>query len=275
MTAAPAHSGVRTQLHPHVALMTVTFGLILATSCSSTGTNAPAAGADTLTCNMPEPIDQVLEIDSPVFAAKDRVDVHFTPCTLDQPNPNALIYLLHGAGADETQWPDVDIFTAADAAVMNGTMPPSVLVTPDAADAYLCSDCADDLLTHLIDEVEPAIERIAPIDPTRRAIGGISHGGGLALEAAGRAPDDFVAVGAHSSVDAPDSALLSIAGAGLPVRLDAGTDDGLAERDERMTQFIDSHGGNAEFVIGPGGHNRDYWRSQANIYIAFYAEHLQ
>ncbi len=248
---------------------------MLATACSSTGANAPAAGADSLSCNMPEPIDQVLEIHSPAFASIDRVDVHFTPCTLDQPSPNALIYLLHGSGADETQWSDVDIFTAADAAVINGTMPPSIVVTPDAADAYRCSDCADDLLTHLIHEVEPAIARIAPVDPTRRAIGGISRGGGLALEAAGRAPGDFVAVGAHSSVDAPDSALLSIAAAGLPVRLDAGTDDRLAARDERMTQFIDSHGGKAEFVIGQGSHNRDYWRSQANTYIAFYAEHLQ
>ena len=36
-----------------------------------------------------------------------------------------------------------------------------------------------------------------------------------------------------------------------------------------MTQFIDSHGGKAEFVIGQGSHNRDDWRSQANTYIAF------
>jgi len=75
----------------------------------------PPAGVGLSHCEFIDPIDQVVEIDSRVFRSTDRVSMHFTPCTVDQPTPNPIIYLLHGAGADETQRPDVNIFAAADA----------------------------------------------------------------------------------------------------------------------------------------------------------------
>lgn len=236
----------------------------------------PVTDTGPLPCQMSDPIDHVLEVDSDVFGAVERVSVHFTPCTLDQPTPNPILYLLHGAAADETQWPDVDIFAAADRAVLNGTMPPSILVAPDAAGAYTCSGgCASDLFVHLLDEIEPAIQRIAPIDPSHRTIGGISRGGGLALQVAGFDPRQFVAIGAHSSVNAPDEALRAIADSRVPVRLDVGDDDGLADASTAMTSFIDANGGRADLVVSPGGHDRAYWRSQADAYIAFYAAHLR
>ena len=241
---------------------------------SATPPDPTGSTLDPTQCAMPRPIDEVVEVRSSVFETTDRVSVHFTPCSVDQPTPNAIVYLLHGASADETQWPDVDIFTAADAAVMNGTMPPSILVAPDAAPAYACRSCADDLLTHLVDEIEPVIARTAPVDPARRAIGGISRGGGLALDVAGLAPADFVAVGAHSSVEASDSALAAIAAARLPVRFDVGDDDGLAGASHHMTESITTNGGRSELVVGIGGHDRAYWRSEADAYIAFYASHL-
>lgn len=225
-------------------------------------------------CSMDEPVDQVLVVDSAAFDSADRVSVHFTPCTLDQSTPNAIIYLLHGAGADETQWPDVGIFAAADAAVLDGTLPPTILVAPDAAD-FTCKGCSADLLSHLVDEIEPAVEHMAPVDPNRRAIGGISRGGALALQVAAVAPGDFVALGAHSPANAPEPALIAIADARLPVRFDAGADDSLARASERMAALIDDHGGHAQIEVGPGRHDRDYWRSQASTYIAFYAPYLR
>jgi len=153
-------------------------------------------------------------------------------------------------------------------------MPPSILVAPDASDAYSCSDCAGDLLAHLLDEIEPAIERTANVDTGRRAIGGISRGGGLALQVAGLAPDQFVVVGAHSSVRAPDDAIISIAAANLPIRFDVGDDDGLAAASNYMSALVETNGGQSGLVVSPGGHDRNYWRSQADAYIAFYASNL-
>ena len=251
-------------------------GLVVLAACSTSGTAEPSTSraVPTADCAVAEPVDQFLTVDSAASGSADRVNVHFTPCTIDQQTPNAIIYLLHGAGADETQWPDVDIFTAADAAVLNGTLPPSILVAPDAA-GFACKECASDLLDHLTNDIEPAVAHIAPVDTTRRAIGGISMGGAMALEVAGIAPNDFVAVGAHSAANASESALTAIATAGRPVRFDVGSDDRLAKTSERMSQFVDAHGGHAELVVGPGRHDRNYWRSQADDYIAFYAAHLR
>lgn len=247
----------------------------LTTAAVNSGSAAGGRPNWPASCNLSEPVDQTIKIDSAVYGEADVVSVHFTPCTLDQPNPNAIIYLLHGAGADQTQWPDVDAFTAADAAVLDGTMPPSVLVAPNAPRAYLCCVCGADLLTHLLDEVEPAIERLAPVDPARRAIGGISRGGGLALAVAGLAPTEFLAVGAHSSIAASDETLAAIATAHLPTRFDVGDHDSLRPASERMAATIEAGGGSAELDVSTGGHDRDYWRSQATAYIAFYAAHLR
>jgi len=241
----------------------------------STTSIAPVPGVvGPVACAMAEPVDEVLEVASSAFGSTTRVSVHFTPCTIDQPTPNAIVYLLHGAGADETQWLDVDIFGAADAAVLAGTMPPSVLVAPDVG-AFTCKGCDVDLLTHLLDEIEPAIEHTAPVDTTRRAIGGISRGGAMALEVAGLAPDDFVAVGAHSPTNASESALTAIGKAGLPVRFDVGEDDSLARASEKMARYVEAYDGSVELVVGQGRHDRDYWRSQADTYVEFYADHLR
>lgn len=262
--------------HRSPIVLAAAAGLVtfVAYPASAAGSEPPPDTGVASNCDMSQPIDQVIEVDNATSGTTDRVSVHFTPCTLDQPAPNAIVYLLHGASADETQWPDVDIFAAADKAVDNGSMPPAILVAPDAAFAYSCADCADDLLGHLINEIEPAIAQMAPVDVTRRAIGGISRGGGLALDVAGLAPSEFVAVGAHSPAGASQAALLVIADAGVPVRFDVGDHDGLVARTEEMASYIQSSGGDAELVVGTGNHDRDYWRSQADAYIAFYAAHL-
>jgi enterochelin esterase-like enzyme len=262
----------------------VVCGLVVVMGCASSDTELAASSTTSIaavpdvvlpvTCAVAEPFDLSLDVDNLAFGTTSRVSVHFSPCAVDQPTPNAIIYLLHGAGADETQWSDVDMFGAADAAVLDGTMPPSVLVAPDV-NAFTCKGCEADLLSHLIDEIEPAIERVAPIDTSRRAIGGISRGGAMALEVAGLAPDDFVAVGAHSPANAPEPALTAIAEAGLPVRFDVGHDDGLAGASEKMARFIQAADGSVELVVGQGRHDRAYWRSQAATYIRFYADHLR
>lgn len=80
-------------------------------------------------------------------------------------------------------------------------------------------------------EIEPRLADFARIDSNRRALGGISMGGGLALTVAAHHPEDFAAVGGHSpvQVDAPELALLA---GRMPIYLDAGRDDGFAESTE-------------------------------------------
>ncbi|MDE0803956.1 MAG: alpha/beta hydrolase-fold protein [Acidimicrobiales bacterium] len=223
---------------------------------------------------MSQPVDDDLVIPSAIYRGDQRVRVHFTPCTLDQPEPVAILYLLHGAGADETQWSDVGVFDAADTAVIRGDLAPTVIVLPDALPTFSCAECASNYRHHLLDEIEPRIAKLAPLDTARRAIGGISRGGGMALRVAGAHPGDFVAVGGHSSVDVPADTLAAVADARLPVRLDAGHDDSLLATSQQMARALESDGGDVELVESHGGHDRPYWRDHVTDYIAFYAEHL-
>ena len=265
-----------------LAVVTAT-AAITAAACSSGSapSSSPSSTFDAPTipasidCLVAESTDQDIVVPSAIYHGDQRVRIHLTPCTLDQPTPVAVLYLLHGAGADETQWADVGVFAAADAAVARGELGPTAIVLPDALPNFSCTDCASNYERHLLDEIEPAVADLVPIDTTRRAIGGISRGGGMALRVAGTDPSAFVAVGGHSAVDAPDDILTAIAVAQLPVRLDAGSDDPLLTTSEQMADTLDARGGVVEQVESPGGHDRPYWRTNVDDYVAFYAEHLR
>lgn len=152
------------------------------------------------------------------------------------------------------------------------------IVIPDAAAAYSCSACdAAQLTAHLLDEIEPAVAHVAGIemDPNRRAIGGISRGGGYALRIAGREPASFVAVGGHSSVPAGDEALDAIAASSMPVDLDVGTGDSLADGTVSMADHLERTDGDVTLAIGDGSHDRSYWRSHMFDYVSFYGGQLQ
>lgn len=261
-------------------LVVFALALLVLASCSIDGKDLPPAGMDRLPpqsdcATVPtEETDFDLTIESAIYRTAERVRVHLTPCVNALSQRVPALYLLHGAGADETQWPDVDILVAIDNAVSEGSFPPAVVIIPDAASAYGCIECTTELAEHLLGEVEPAVSAFAPIDADRRAIGGISRGGGLALRLAGLSPAQFVAVGAHSSISVPEDVLSAIAVNRLPVYLDAGSGDGLAPAAERMADVLASLGTAVEVTISDGDHDRVYWRSQATAYTDFYGRIL-
>lgn len=263
-------------------------GLLLLGACASPAGRAsaspapstPTGGASKATavpagCGNAEPSDQDLEIASTVYGSVDRVRVHLTPCARASADPLPVLYLLHGMGHDESHWIEVGAPDAADQAVLGGTFPPAVIVIPDAAPAYSCIDCGQELATHLLDEIEPQLSAIARVDPARRAIGGISYGGGLALGVAGARPDAFVAVGGHSPVEAPEEALVVLAVKHVPVYLDAGADDSLLDGTEEMAGILDAHCGDFTFTVNDGAHEEPYWRIHTPQYLEFYGFHLK
>lgn len=249
-----------------------------ATVPSSSAPHAPSAttvpGKPLVPCRSITTEDRDLVVPSAVYKNDQRVKVHLTPCAPGSQRPLPVLYLLHGAGADETQWPDVGVLKAADAAVTAGTFPPAVIVIPDAQPAYSCSDCQTDLTTHLLKEIEPRLAAYAPIDTSRRAIGGISRGGGLALSVAAHHPGDFVAVGGHSPVDVPESDLDVLADH-LPVYLDVGRNDSLVGSTEQMAEYLKLRKGDVQLTISPGAHERAYWRAHTAAYLDFYGRYLR
>ena len=119
-----------------------------------------------------------------------------------------MVYLLHGAGTDESQWGAIGVQRTLDGLVSTGRSLPFVVVLPDLPSV---NDPALDAAA-LLNDIIPAVEKCSggSRPPTRRAVGGISRGGALALEVAADHPAQFAAVGGHSPA-VPRNEIVSLA----------------------------------------------------------------
>lgn len=198
-------------------------------------------------------------------------------------NPNAtypVLYLLHGAQVDESQWDDVGIFDAADRLIAAGAIPPMIIVLPDGIWAMGTYDYEPPLMDRFVlGEVMPAVEQ--DFRTTRsartRAIGGISRGGEWAIILGGRHPELFGAVGGHSPAvgppSTPTSYLVPLYTRTAPPRLwlDVGSADGLAPSVQNLSVSWTAAGVPNQLHIAAGGHERTYWAAHTEDYLRFYA----
>src|SRR5260221_4562442 len=163
---------------------------------------AGTAGASQRPRELPWTCDQnngrmtTLSLASTVYNRPVTASVYLPPCYNGMSSAIPVIYLLHGANTDETQWPDVGVQSAADAMIAQGA-PPFVVVMP-AGPYQNDIDYESFVLNDLIPGIEGRL-RVSH-DGTGRAIGGISLGGYWALKTAFEHPDLFAAVGGHSPV---------------------------------------------------------------------------
>ncbi len=210
-------------------------------------------------------------IRSAVYAQPVSVSLYLPPCYESSTKPLPVLYLLHGANADETQWPDLRVQVEADALIANGAQP-FVVVMP-GGDYQAGLDYAAFVLTDLL----PAMEGQLSIrtDAAGRAIGGISLGGYWALSIALHHPDQFAAVGGYSPVVAngpDDLAAFARAAIGLDrlrIQLDVGDADALAAGTQQLAETLHARALAVQLSINPGGHNRPYWRTRTGDELRF------
>jgi enterochelin esterase-like enzyme len=225
-------------------------------------------------CHAPASQLSVSYVDSSVLARRVPYSLYLPPCYVTNATPlYPVLYLLHGANTDHTQWPDLQVQPNADALIARGAIAPLVVVMP-GGDYRQGEDYASFVLRDLIPHIEQTF-RVAP-DRKDRAIGGISQGGYWALELALAHPDLFSAVGGHSP--ATGSGLTDLLPSNrvpesntLRIYLDVGDEDPLASGVAAFAATLQAHGLAPILHIYPGAHNRPYWRSHTGEYLAFYA----
>ena len=290
--------------------------VLIATGCASTVRSEPTVAARSMltapavaVLNPPAIVEPSIGTDKPITSsmtcqeancqgASHRLDVLVPSQTLGQDVPVRIylppcnscdeaglpvIYLLHGANADETQWDDVAVDEAADEGRAKGTLPPIILVFPKRPDDSTTVRPDGDLpFEHfVVAELIPWVEAhtLARSDREHRAIGGISRGGFWALEIAFHHPELFSAVGGHSPVTGRKDDLYSPLGLvadhaadlrSLRVWLDVGTEDGLKGGTATLAVDLAAAEIPTTFEQWPGGHDRPYWRSHTADYLAFY-----
>lgn len=174
-----------------------------------------------------------------------------------------LIVLLHGAGADATQWFDIGLVDAVDNLQFSPDIHRLVAVAPDIANHERASSLVVDALLPDVDH------RFAP---GALAISGISRGAIGALAVARDPATAMVSVGLHSPavrLTAPIDA------APWLCLIDVGDDDALADATASTASMLRASGIDVAERHWHGGHDRPYWRAHLPDYLAFHLDAAQ
>ncbi len=185
----------------------------------------------------------------------------------DYSSNTPVIYLLNGLGADASAWGS-GIDLAKEAFDRN-----IIFVSMTAGDNTYTNHYSDpnkqyeDYVLEVVEEIE--VEYALEIDSTKRALCGISNGGGGAVYILSRHPDIFAACGSLSgTIYTGTTNYKGLNNKGL--RFDVGTDDtsilsGLRWFHDRLDENDVDH----EYYEHSGDHNWTFWKKYAPKQFSF------
>ena len=257
------------------------------TSQATSGRQTPVAtpGVEPVRCQ--EIIGQVSDETyfSDVSGTKQTYIVYVPPCYDVTTTRYPTIYLIHGAGVDDTHWESLGLFKVMDEGIQAGKLAPAIIVLP-GGDAELYMNTSGDRGSYeaqIVDELIPTVDNLFRTNPRpeMRAIGGISRGGVWALEIGFRHPGLFNIVGGHSPClnlnGAPpefdplkmtDNPTLKT----QRIFLDAGDRDDCKIGADEQHLALDNSGVAHVYKIWPGGHENALWEAHLGDYLDFYTQ---
>lgn len=220
-----------------------------------------------------------------------RFNVYLPPCYQQSGARFPSVILLHGLSYREQQWEDLGMIDAINTGILNGTLPPMILVMPYMGNFGQINQFPPDpsYETHILEELLPQLDRNFCLWQNRdyRAIGGISRGGFWAYSIAMRNPDVFGVVGGHSAFFSGDTVSIpppfnplelaiddeSLKDANLRLYLDNGASDSSGPSQQTFSSRLTANGVPHTYVVHPvGDHSNDYWTEHVAEYLAFYGE---
>ncbi len=259
--------------------VTPTPTVILPTSTSTpTPTSTPVPTATPLTC-----LTQPGRVDSGQLnrtTPPQQFLIYLPPCydqKTDERYP--VLYLLHGQTYTDDQWVRLGAAVAADNLILSGAAQPFIIVFPD--DRYWNLQAGSGFGYRLMNDIIPYIDEnyrtLAERD--HRALGGLSRGGGWAVELGLQHYNMFGALGLNSpaifSDDAPylDRWIRAIPSDQWPrIWIDAGDQDkelGSVQQFESLLSYYDiPH----EWRMYTGDHSEIYWHAHVTEYIQWYTD---
>lgn len=211
--------------------------------------------------------------DGSLSEVANRYRVYLPPCYDQEPDVDyPTLYVLHGSGDDGTMWDGLGVDEAADSLIASGEIAPLVIVIPNGGPQYgggFVEALAGELIPHV-----DATYRTRD-DGSQRAVGGISLGGRVALEAVAAHGELFGAYGDHSGalgrVETDTPGVRALIVGRYRVWLDVGTDDGLRSATEHLDEVLTEVGVAHELHLFPGAHVGGYWGAHMEDYLRFYA----
>jgi enterochelin esterase-like enzyme len=170
----------------------------------------PPADWDQQRADIPHGKLEMISYDSKSVGTTRRMQV-YTPPGYTKDTRYPVLYLLHGIGGDENEWaryasPDVLL----DRLIADKKAVPMIVVMPNGraqkndraeGDIFATAPAFATFEKDLLEDVIPTIEARYSVDPSRekRAIAGLSMGGGQSLNFGLAHPDRFAWIGGFSS----------------------------------------------------------------------------
>lgn len=218
-----------------------------------------------------------------------RNAVIYTPPGYSEENTYPVLYLLHGIGGTETEWPDNGSpQIILDNLYSEGKLEPMIVVMPNgrameddrATGDIFAPDKVEAFTTFeqdLLNDLIPFIEQSYPVytDREHRALAGLSMGGGQSLNFGLGNLNHFAWVGGFSSAPntkAPEELLPNPNEAKDQLNLlwiSCGNEDGLMNISERTHQYLKKHEVPHIFYVEPGGHDFEVWKNDLYMFSQF------
>jgi enterochelin esterase-like enzyme len=257
------------------------------TSRATSGRQTPVATPGVKPVRCQETIGQVADETyfSDVSGTKQTYIVYVPPCYDVTPTRYPTIYLIHGAGVDDTHWESLGVFKAMDEGIQAGKLAPAIIVLP-SGDADLFMNTSGDSGSYeaqIADELIPTVDNLFRTDPRpeMRAIGGISRGGVWSLEIGFRHPGLFNIVGGHSpclNLNGAPPEFDPLKMTDKPtlktqrIFLDAGDRDECKIGADEQHLALENSGVAHVYKIWPGGHENALWEAHLGDYLDFYTQ---
>ncbi|HEX2696395.1 MAG TPA: alpha/beta hydrolase-fold protein [Anaerolineales bacterium] len=206
--------------------------------------------------------------------------IYLPPC-YDQKTKDRypVLYLLHGQTYTDDQWVRLGAATAADNLILSGTAQPFIIVFPD--DRYWNIQAGSAFGYRLVHDLIPYIDENyrTLADRDYRALGGLSRGGGWAVELGLQDYELFGALGLNSpAIFSDDAQYLSRWIRAIPpdqwprIWVDAGDQDKELSSVLQFEGLLSSYEIPHEWRMYTGDHSETYWHAHVTEYLQWYTD---
>jgi enterochelin esterase-like enzyme len=244
----------------------------------------PPSGFDVQRNGIPHGTLEMIEYESKTVGTTRKMQVYTPPgYTTDKKYP--VLYLLHGIGGDETEWqrfatPDILL----DNLLADGKAVPMIIVMPNGraqkndraeGDVFASAPAFARFERDLLNDVIPAIESrySTYTDRERRALAGLSMGGGQSLNFGLTHLDTFAWVGAFSAAPnmRPPTELVPDPAAATEqlelLVLSCGNQDGLIRISQGMHAYLKENDVPHIWHVDGNGHDPAHWKNSLYHFV--------
>jgi enterochelin esterase-like enzyme len=226
---------------------------------------------------------ETIEYDSKSVGTRRKMSV-YTPPGYSADRKYPVLYLLHGIGGDETEWPRAcKAEVILDNLIADGKAVPMIVVMPNGraqkndraeGNVFAAAPAFAKFEADLLNDVIPAIESRYSVaaDREHRALAGLSMGGGQSLNFGLAHLETFAWVGGFSSAPntkppaelVPDPA--AARGRLKLLWLACGNQDGLINISQRMHAYLKEHGVPHIWHVDSHGHDPTEWGENLHLF---------